>query len=133
MPVCDNTATPESENCRQRPYAPLLTVDRMTYSQMLYLGPRNPPGWAGNDWVASPVLAPLDLLRKCPKTVLLLQDKTCCVQNRFSLLRDSEKQKLMLIYKNSRNLRTFCTGRPCQTRQRNLDRVFRAILRDKGG
>jgi hypothetical protein len=45
VPVCDNTATSESETWSQRPYAPLLTPERMTFPQRLCLGPRHSPTW----------------------------------------------------------------------------------------
>lgn len=75
VPVCDNTATPESETWRQRPLAPLLTMERMALFQRWYLGSRNSPHWAGDHWTASPVRAPLNLLRKCPKTVIIIAEQ----------------------------------------------------------
>ena len=69
-PVCDNTATAESETWMERPNAPLLTKDRMLLFRELYLGSRNSP--AGEHWTASPIRAPLDLLRKCPKTFIMV-------------------------------------------------------------
>jgi acetyl esterase/lipase len=71
VPVCDNTATAESETWSQRPYAPLLIPQRMTLFQEWYLGPRDSPAWAGEHWTASPVRAPQGLLRKCPRTMII--------------------------------------------------------------
>ena len=67
--VCDNTATAESETWRERPNAP-LTMERMLLFRELYLGSRNSP--AGEHWTASPIRAPLDLLRKCPETLIMI-------------------------------------------------------------
>jgi acetyl esterase/lipase len=67
--VCDNTATAESETWRERPNAP-LTMERMLPFRELYLGSRNSP--AGEHWTASPIRAPLDLLRKCPETLIMI-------------------------------------------------------------
>jgi len=69
VPVCDNTATAESETWRERPNAP-LTMERMLLFRELYLGSRNSP--AGEHWTASPIRAPLDLLRKCPETLIMI-------------------------------------------------------------
>jgi acetyl esterase/lipase len=69
VPVCDNTATAESETLRERPNAP-LTMERMLLFRELYLGSRNSP--AGEPWTASPIRAPLDLLRKCPETLIMI-------------------------------------------------------------
>ena len=48
----------------------------MTSFQELYLGPRSSPQagelWAGERWTASPVRAPRDLLRECPKTTIII-------------------------------------------------------------
>jgi acetyl esterase/lipase len=47
----------------------------MTFFQELYLGPRNSATWAGEHWTASPVRAPQDLLRKCPKTTIIIAEQ----------------------------------------------------------
>jgi acetyl esterase/lipase len=86
LPVCDNTATPESETWSQRPCAPLLVPGRMTSFQESYLGPRHSPTWAGKHWTASPVWAPRDLLRGCPKTTIVIagQDLLCAESVEFA-------------------------------------------------
>jgi acetyl esterase/lipase len=72
VPVCDNTATPESETWSQRPHAPQLIPKRMLSYRESYLGPRSSPTWAGKHWTASPIRAPRDLLRGCPKTTIII-------------------------------------------------------------
>ena len=47
-----------------------LTMERMLLFRELYLGSRNSP--AGEHWTASPIRAPLDLLRKCPETLIMI-------------------------------------------------------------
>jgi acetyl esterase/lipase len=71
-PVCDNTATLESETWSQRPHAPLLTAKLMTFYRELCFGPQHSPTWPGKHWTASPVRAPQNLLRKCPKTIFII-------------------------------------------------------------
>ena len=60
-------------------------MDRMTLFQRLYLGPRDSPGWAGNDWAASPVLAPPELRRKCPRTVIFIAGQDLLRAESFQL------------------------------------------------
>ena len=47
-----------------------LTMERMLLFRELYLGSRNSP--AGEHWTASPIRAPLDLLRKCPEPLIMI-------------------------------------------------------------
>jgi acetyl esterase/lipase len=72
VPVCDNTATLESDTWSQRPHAPLLIAELMAFYRDLYLGPQHSPTRPGEHWTASPVRAPQDLLRGCPKTIMIL-------------------------------------------------------------
>jgi acetyl esterase/lipase len=72
VPVCDNTATLESETWRERPRAPDLDAENLTRYQTWYLGDRTSPHWAGADWRASPLLAPRDVLCKSPKTHVVI-------------------------------------------------------------
>jgi len=47
----------------------------MLLFQKLYLGPRDSSVWPGKHWAASPIHAPLDLLRRCPRTSIIVAEQ----------------------------------------------------------
>lgn len=66
-PVIDNTATTETL-WASHPHAPWLTPRRMTFFRHLYLRSKDD----ARNWKASPIFAPKELVRKLPKTYILI-------------------------------------------------------------
>ena len=67
---CDNTATPESDTWKQNEHAPVPSTHRGHKIQELYVGIRGSANWHGNEWPASPLLAPQEVLRNCSPVLL---------------------------------------------------------------
>jgi acetyl esterase/lipase len=70
--ICDNTATPMSATWQKVPDAPIVGFGKATKFQEIAFGSRESPTWRGNEWRASPVLAPLEVLRAAPETLLIV-------------------------------------------------------------
>jgi acetyl esterase/lipase len=70
--ICDNTATPMSATWQKVPDAPVVGFDRATQIQEIEFGPRGLPTWRAKEWKASPALAPLEVLRTAPETLMIV-------------------------------------------------------------
>jgi acetyl esterase/lipase len=69
--ICDNTATPMSATWQQVPDAPVVGFKRATQIQEIEFGSRELSTWRGKDWKASPALAPPEVLRTAPETLII--------------------------------------------------------------
>jgi acetyl esterase/lipase len=68
----DNTATRESESWKQVSHPPVLGHAKAEKYREYYLGQPESPTFRGAEWLASPLLAPPEILRHCPPMLLLV-------------------------------------------------------------